>query len=164
MTASIVSLPVRKTLAVHASVEDAFAVFTEDVDSWWPRTHHIGATPMTRITIEGKKGGRCFTDHEDGTEREWGRVLAWEPPHRLVLAWQMTHDWNHEPELSRSSEVEIRFLPIGREATRIELEHRFFERHGAGGAVIRTNVDAPNGWTLVTSLFAKRTGVLENPT
>ena len=164
MTSAVISLPVRKTLAVRTSVEDAFAVFTEDVDSWWPRTHHIGATPMTRITIEGRQGGRCFTKHEDGTERDWGRVLAWEPPRRLMFSWQMTHDWKYEPDVARSSEVEVRFVPIGRDATRIELEHRFFDRHGEGGSVIRGNVDAPNGWTLVTSLYAQRVGVLENPT
>src|SRR5262245_27670024 len=110
MTGSVILLPVRKTLLVRASVEDAFEVFTADVDSWWPRTHHIGDTPMTRVSIEGRLGGRCFTDHEDGSQRDWGRVLAWDPPHRLVLAWQMTHEWKHEPDLARTSEVEVRFV------------------------------------------------------
>ena len=164
MTATVQLLPVRKTLAVRVSIDEAFRVFTEDVDAWWPRTHHIGSTPMTRVTIEAKKDGRCYTEHEDGSVHDWGRVLVWEPPTRLVLAWQMTHDWKYEPSLARSSEVEVRFKPQGRGATRVDLEHRFFERHGDAGSVVRGYVEAPNGWTLVTSLYAERAGVLETPT
>ncbi len=164
MTASIHQLPVRKTLTVGVPVRDAFEVFTEDVDSWWPRTHHIGKTPMTRIVIEGRRDGRCYTNHEDGSVCEWGTVLVWEPPHRLVLAWQMTHDWQYEPALARSSEVEVRFVPVRRDATRVELEHRFFERHGEHGGVVRASVDAPNGWTLVSTLYGRRAGMIDVPT
>lgn len=156
MTASIHAVPVRKSVVVHVPAAEAFEVFTEDVDSWWPKTHHIGRSPMTRIVIEDRAGGRCYTEHEDGSVADWGRVLDWEPPRRLRLAWQMTHQWAYEPDLSRSSEVEVRFVPIQAETTRVEVEHRFFERHAEGAAGVRGAVDAPNGWTLVMTLFANR--------
>jgi uncharacterized protein YndB with AHSA1/START domain len=156
VTVSINAVPVRKSVVVDASAEEAFETFTSDVDSWWPRTHHIGKSPMTRIVIEGRSGGRCYTEHEDGAVCDWGRVIGWDPPRRLVLAWQMTHEWTYEPDLSRSSEVEVRFVPMRGETTRVEVEHRFFERHGDGAAGVRGAVDAPNGWTFVMARFADR--------
>jgi len=156
MTASLVELPVRKTIVVNASVRDAFDVFTDDIDSWWPRTHHLGKSPMRRVIVEGKPGGRCYTQHEDGTETDWGHVLEWLPPSKLLLAWQVTHDWGYQPDLARASEVEVRFIAERPTRTRVELEHRHFERHGAGGAAMRTAVDAPNGWTLITRLYQGR--------
>jgi uncharacterized protein YndB with AHSA1/START domain len=155
MTTSLTDVPVRKSILVNASADDAFAIFTEDVDSWWPRTHHIGKSPMTRILIEGRAGGRCYTQQEDGTQCDWGRVLEWTPPRRLVLAWQITHQWGYQPDLAQASEVEVRFVPVGN-ATRVELEHRLFERHGAGGDPMRAAVDAPGGWTTILALYADR--------
>lgn len=146
--------PVRKTITVNAGVERAFDVFTTGFDSWWPRSHHIGKSPMTRGIIEGKAGGRCYSEQEDGTECDWGHVLAWEPPRRLVIAWQVTHEWGYEPDLSKSSEVEVRFTKEADGRTRVDLEHRHFERHGAGGAKMRFGVDAPNGWGGLLALFA----------
>ena len=102
MIASLESVPVRKTIMVHTPVSDAFEVFTEEADSWWPRSHHIGKTPMTSVTIEPKLGGTCYTRHEDGSVAIWGHVLAWEPPSRLVLAWQVTHEFGHQPDLARA--------------------------------------------------------------
>jgi len=155
MTASLVELPVRKSIVVSASVHDAFDVFTAEIDSWWPRTHHIGTSPMVRAVVEPRAGGRCYTEQADGSECDWGRVLAWEPPSRLVLAWQITHTWGYQPDVSRSSEVEVRFIPLG-DATRVELEHRHFERHGDGGESMRASVDGPNGWTTIMTLYANR--------
>jgi uncharacterized protein YndB with AHSA1/START domain len=148
--------PVRKTITVRASPEHAFRVFTADVDAWWPRSHHIGAAPMRRTIIEQRHGGRCYSEQTDGTECDWGRVLVWEPPRRLVLAWQVTADWKHEPDLARSSEVEVRFTPEADGATRVDLEHRHFERAGVGAGVMRTAVDSPNGWAGILRLFAAR--------
>lgn len=156
MTANLVELPVRKTIVVNASAHDAFEVFTDDIDSWWPRTHHIGKSPMRRVIVEGRAGGRCYTQHEDGSEADWGRVLEWSPPHRLLLAWQITHEWGYEPDLARASEVEVRFIAERPNTTRVELEHRHFERHGAGGESMRASVDAPNGWTAITTLYRGR--------
>jgi uncharacterized protein YndB with AHSA1/START domain len=147
--------PVRKTITVKAGAERAFQVFTQGIDTWWPRTHHIGKSPMKKAIIEGRAGGRCYSEQVDGTECDWGQVLVWEPPRRLVLAWQITHAWGYEPDLAKSSEVEVRFTPVAEGgATRIDLEHRHFERHGAGADAMRTAVDAPNGWTTILGLYS----------
>ena len=149
MTVTLQDLPVRRTVVVHVPVDEAFEVFTADVDAWWPRTHHIGKSEMRRIVIEERSGGRCYTEHVDGTEYDWGRVLVWEPPRRLLLAWRVTHTFGHEADLSKASEVDVRFIPVDRGATRVEVEHRFFTRHGSGAETLRAVVDAPNGWTRV---------------
>ncbi len=150
---SVAETAVKKSVVVNASVEHAFKVFTDGYDTWWPRTHHIGKSPMTKAIIEAKPGGRCYTEQQDGTECDWGTVLVWEPPHRLMLAWQITHEWGYQPDLAQSSEVDIRFTaePGGR--TRVDLEHRHFERHGAGGDDMRMKVDSPNGWGGLLDLF-----------
>jgi uncharacterized protein YndB with AHSA1/START domain len=148
--------PVHKTIVVRTTVDRAFKVFTDDFDAWWPRTHHIGKSPLTRAVIEGKVGGRCYSDQEDGTACPWGQVLAWEPPHRLVLAWQVTHQWGYEPDIARASEVEVRFTPQSDGTTRVDLEHRHLERHGAGGPILRTAVDSEGGWGDLLRLFATR--------
>lgn len=147
---------VRKTVTVKTDVDHAFRVFTAEFDSWWPRTHHIGKSPMTRAIIEPREGGRCYTEQQDGTDCDWGTVLEWDPPRRLVLAWQITHQWGYEPDLAKSSEVEIRFTPIAGGGTRVDLEHRHFERHGAGGSAMRTAVSSPGGWNDILGLFAAK--------
>lgn len=112
--------PVRKSITVKATVEHAFRVFTEGVDTWWPRSHHIGKSPMKRTVIEGRAGGRAYSEQVDGTERDWGSVLVWEPPRRFVMAWQVNPAWQYEPDLAKCSEVEVRFTPIGDGLTRVE--------------------------------------------
>jgi uncharacterized protein YndB with AHSA1/START domain len=153
---STMDVPVRKSIVVKAGMEDAFRIFTEDFDSWWPRSHHIGKSPMQRAIVECRNGGRCYTVQDDGTDCDWGTVLAWEPPRRLVFAWQITHQWGYEPDLAKSSEVEVRFTPGADGTTRVDLEHRYFHRHGAGGAAMRTAVDSPNGWGDLLALFGAR--------
>ena len=156
-TEEATNLPVRKSITVKAQPARAFEIFTREIDTWWPRSHHIGKSPMRCIKLEEHAGGRCYTEQEDGTECDWGSVLVWDPPRRLVFAWQITHEWGYEPSLERSSEVEITFTPAaGGVGTQVDLVHRFFERHGAGGATMRTSVDAPNGWTGLLALFAER--------
>jgi uncharacterized protein YndB with AHSA1/START domain len=147
-------VPVRKSVTVRAALEHAFKVFTEGFDDWWPRSHHIGNQPMTRAVLEPKPGGRCYGRSADGSECDWGRIMVWEPPRRLVIAWQITSDWQYEPDLARSSEVEVRFITESDGSTRVDLEHRYFERHGAGAAGMRTAVEGPNGWTGILKLFA----------
>jgi uncharacterized protein YndB with AHSA1/START domain len=149
-------LPVRKSVTVKASAEHAFEVFTAGFDSWWPRSHHIGKSPMKKAIVEGTAGGRCYSEQVDGTECDWGTVLVWEPPRRFVMAWQITGQWQYEPELARSSEVEVRFTPAPDGSTRVDLEHRCFHRHGASADAMRTAVDAPGGWSGALQLFAAR--------
>ena len=109
---SVADASVRKSITVNASLEHAFEVFTAGFDSWWPREHHIGSSPMTEAVIESRAGGRCYAKQVDGTECDWGRILTWDPPHRFVLAWQINSDWVYEPDLAKSSEVEVRFSPV----------------------------------------------------
>lgn len=148
--------PVTKSVVVKTSVEQAFRLFTDGFDSWWPRSHHIGKSPMTRTLIEGRVGGRCYSEQEDGTECDWGSILEWEPPHRFVMAWQITHEWGYEPDLVRSSEVEVRFSSAGDGTTPVDLEHRHFERHGDGGPSIRTAVSSEGGWGVLLQMYADR--------
>ena len=122
--ARTVVAPVRKSITVKATVEHAFQVLTEGFDTWWPRADHIGKQPMVKAVIETHAGGRCFGREADGTEYDWGRVRTWEPPNRFVLAWQISPDWQHEPDLAKASEVEIRFTPEAGGLTRVDLEHR----------------------------------------
>jgi uncharacterized protein YndB with AHSA1/START domain len=145
---------VRKTVTVRASAPDAFRMFTAEFDRWWPREHHIGQSPMRRAVIEGRAGGRCYTEQEDGTDCPWGTVTTWEPPARLVLAWQISPAWRFEPDLAKSSEVEITFTEIAPGQTRVDLEHRHFERMGPGGDSMRQGVDAPGGWGSLLELYA----------
>jgi uncharacterized protein YndB with AHSA1/START domain len=153
---SVADTSVKKSITVNASVERAFAVFTAGFDSWWPRSHHIGKSPMKEAIIERHAGGRCYTTQEDGTDCDWGRVLEWEPPHRLLIAWQITPEWGYEPDLAKSSEVEIRFTPEPGGGTRVDLDHRHFERMGPGGDTMRTGVGGPGGWGSLMELFKAR--------
>ncbi len=154
MTQTLTVPPVRTSVVVQATPARAFEVFTAGFDRWWPRTHHIGKTDMTASLVEPRVGGRCYSTHMDGSEVTWGTVLAWEPPSRLVLSWQITPTYQCEPNPAKASEVEIRFVAEG-SGTRVELEHRHFERHGEGGAAMAASVGAPNGWTGILGLFAK---------
>jgi uncharacterized protein YndB with AHSA1/START domain len=153
---SVADTSVKKSITVNASVERAFAVFTAEFDTWWPRSHHIGKSPMKAAIIEFRAGGRCYTTQEDGTDADWGRILEWDPPHRFLLAWQITHEWGYEPDLSKASEVEVRFTPEPGGGTRVDLDHRHFERMGPGGDTMRTGVGGPGGWSSLMELFKAR--------
>ncbi|HEY0784517.1 MAG TPA: SRPBCC family protein [Acidobacteriaceae bacterium] len=148
--------PVRKSIRVRADAGRAFRMFTEEMDSWWPRTHHIGRSPMKRVVVEGRPGGAIYTDQEDGSACPWASVLAWEPPHRFVMAWQINAAWQYEPDLGKCSEVEVRFTPADDGTTLVELEHRELARHGGGGARMRADVSSDGGWSSVLALFAAR--------
>ena len=150
------SAPVRKSIIVHAGPEHAFRVFTDDIDGWWPREHHIGKVPMKKVIIEGSRGGRCYTVQTDGTDCDWGSVLVWDPPRRLVLAWKINGAWAFEPDVAKSSEVEVRFTPQPDGSTRVDLEHRLFDRLGAAGDSMRAMVDSPEGWNKTLTRFAAR--------
>ena len=158
MTATAESSSVQRTITVEASQEHAFDVFTQGIDSWWPRTHHIGKSPLLKSVIEGWAGGRCYGAQEDGTDCVWGQVLVWEPPSRLVIAWQITHQWGYEPDLAKSSEVEVRFTALGERLTRVDLTHGYFERMGAGADSMRTTVSSPGGWGTLLEMFAAKAG------
>lgn len=145
--------PVRKEIVVEAPVERAFRVFTERFDAWWPREHHILEAPMKKAVMETRAGGRWYEIGEDGSECDWGKVLVWDPPKRLLLAWQLNGDWNYDPDLV--TELELRFTPLGNMQTRVELEHRNMDRFGEKAAATREALDSPQGWITHLTLFAK---------
>jgi uncharacterized protein YndB with AHSA1/START domain len=146
--------PVRKSVVVAATPQQAFEVFTGGIDRWWPKTHSIGATPPTQSVIEPFTGGRWYTRHEDGSDVIIGHVRVWQPGERLVVSWEISPQWQPEARAELASEVEVRFSDAGAGNTRVELEHRNFERMGeAGGAKMRNEVD--NGWPTLMDLFAK---------
>ena len=143
--------PIRKQIVVNATPEHAFHVFTEHHGDWWPlETHHIGAQPAVTAMIEPKIGGRWGERAADGTESVWGRVVAWEPPSRLMLTWEIDGEWKHDDALS--TEVEIRFVPEGTSQTRVEFEHRLLEQYGPNAHFMRAPMDA--GWSSFLDLFA----------
>jgi Activator of Hsp90 ATPase homolog 1-like protein len=145
--------PVRKSIRVRANVARAFKVFTEGFDSWWPRTHHIGSSPMTKAILECRVGGRCYSEQQDGTECQWGQILVWEPPLRFVMAWQINGEWKFEPDPAKCSEVEVKFISQPDGSTLVELEHRGFERMSTGGEAMRAGVSREGGWSGLMELF-----------
>jgi len=139
---------------VAAPREIAFRVFTEKMTSWWPlATHHIGKANAVAAVIEPRVGGRWFERGEDGSETPWGKVLAWEPPARVVLAWQIRADWQCDPDFV--TEVEAAFTATGPATTRVDFEHRNLERFGAHAAEIVATFDSDGGWTGLLEAFRK---------
>ena len=146
--------PVRRTVTVNASPERAFAVFTDGIATWWPRAQHVGPTPADAV-IEPFVGGRCYARAGDGTQTDWGRVLDWDPPRRVRLAWLLTPAWRYDPDAARCSEVEVRFDAQEDEMTRVTLEHRGFERYLDGGQSLRSEVDSAGGWGRLLDRYAQ---------
>ncbi|MBV8341501.1 MAG: SRPBCC family protein [Gammaproteobacteria bacterium] len=161
MNRTIEIAPVRKSLVVDASPPQAFAVFTAGINRWWPKSHGIGAAPITESCIEPFVGGRWYTRHEDGSDAVIGHVRVWQPGERLVVSWEISADWKPDPRPAVSSEVEVRFRPEAGGRTRVDLEHRNFERMGAaGGEKMRKDVDG--GWPHLLELYAQNVSQTEN--
>ena len=152
MTATTIE-PVRKQIVVKASQEKAFRVFTEKIDSWWPRAHHIGKSPLKQVVLEAGAGGRWFSRHEDGSETQTGRVLVWDPFSRIVLAGQITAQWQYDAEFV--TEVEVTFTPQGNEETLVEMEHRNLELYGEAATAFRQSIGSEGGWPGIMTGFAK---------
>jgi uncharacterized protein YndB with AHSA1/START domain len=155
MARTIVPAPVRTSIRVDTHPARAFDVFAASMGQWWLPSNSINASPLKDVVIEPRVGGRWYERGEDGSECDWGRVLAWEPPARLVLAWQIDGQWRFNPDLV--TEVEVRFIPDGEHATRVELEHRNIERFGNQADAIRAAFDSPKGWSGLLERFAAAT-------
>ncbi len=145
---------VRMSITVDAPIADAFSVFTDGIDSWWPREHTIGEAALAEVIVEPRAGGRAYSLDVNGGECDWGRVLAYEPPHRVVLSWDISLRWKPEPDPAKCSEVDVRFTAESPDRTRVELEHRHLERHGEGWEQMRDAVGSPGGWTRTLEAYA----------
>jgi uncharacterized protein YndB with AHSA1/START domain len=144
---------VKKELVVEAPQERAFRVFTEGINRWWPRAHHIGKAELKEAVLEPRAGGRWYERGVDGSECLWGKVLIYEPPRRLVLAWQINAQWQYDETFL--TEVEVLFTSEGPKRTRVELEHRNLERFGAMQEQIRKSFESGGGWSDILAEFQK---------
>ena len=146
--------PITGTVTVALPIEEAFALFTAAFDSWWPRAFHIGATDVDAVVLEPFVGGRWYERGVDGTECDWGVVLAYDPPERVTLSWHLQGDWSYDPDPAKASEVEVRFIAEADDRTRVELTHRHIERHD-GHEMVREGVDSPSGWAGILAGYAE---------
>ena len=151
MTVAIKPAPVRKSVTVDAPIARAFDVFTAGFGRWWPASHSIGKSRIRNAVIEPRVGGRWYEIGEDGSECEWGEVLAWQPPNRVLLAWRIGIDWRFDPGLL--TEVDVRFTALGDDATRVELEHRLLENMGEAAGTAREIFESDRGWTGLLASF-----------
>jgi uncharacterized protein YndB with AHSA1/START domain len=152
MNETSVIAPVRKTISVKAPVAHAFEVFTSGLTRWWPFNYGVGKKPIQKVLMEPRLGGRWLEIAEDGTETPVATITHWQPPHRLVMLWQVNAQWKPDP--SMRSEVDVRFIAEGTETTRVELLHHKFETMGAeAGASMRKDVDG--GWPGLIERFAQ---------
>jgi uncharacterized protein YndB with AHSA1/START domain len=143
---------VLKTVTVEVAAAGAFEVFAQQ-GRWWPvKTHHLAEPPGDTVVLEPFPGGRWYERAADGSETDWGRVLAWEPPRRILLSWQIGPGWVYEPD--RESEVEVRFIPDGAARTRVEFEHRHLERYAEAAERMRSALGGPNGTGQVLAAYA----------
>jgi uncharacterized protein YndB with AHSA1/START domain len=142
--------PIRKSLVVKTSADKAFTVFTGKIGRWWPRAFTIGTSPLKDVVMEERSGGRWYERGEDGSECAWGKVLAWEPPTRIVLAWQISGEWKYVPDLV--TELEVRFTPVGTGETRVDFEHRKLEALGDTADAVRAQLES--GWPGLLEAYA----------
>jgi uncharacterized protein YndB with AHSA1/START domain len=154
MTAQTEQTAVRTEIVVEAPVERAFRAFTERWDRIKPREHNMREVDIAESVFEPRAGGRLYDRGVDGTECQWGRVLAYEPHDRIVFSWDISPQWQLESDLARASEVEIRFMPEGEDRTRVVLEHRHLDRHGDGWEGLREGVAGDQGWPLYLQRYA----------
>jgi uncharacterized protein YndB with AHSA1/START domain len=153
MTVAVKDILVRKNIVVNAPREHVFRTFTERIDTWWPRAHHIGAREAFTAILEPRAGGRWFERGDDGSECDWGRVLAWDPPDRVLLAWDIDAEFKPQPGLG--TEVEVRFLEESAQRTRVVLEHRKLERYGDKAEMMRAMFDSEGAWTGTLAALAQ---------
>jgi uncharacterized protein YndB with AHSA1/START domain len=156
MTTQAEAASVRTQIVVDAPLARAFRVFVEDFDSIKPREHNMLAVEIAETVFEPRVGGHIYDRGVDGSECRWARVLAYEPPDRVVFSWDISPQWQPEADHARSSEVEVRFISETPERTRLELEHRNLDRHGDNWEGLRDGIASPDGWPLYLQRFAER--------
>jgi uncharacterized protein YndB with AHSA1/START domain len=154
MTASAGATSIRHEIVVHAPIARAFSVFTDEFGSFKPPEHNMLSVAVAATVFEPREGGRVYDRGIDGSECQWARVLAYEPPDRVLISWDINPRWQIETDLAKTSEVEVRFIAEAPERTRVELEHRNLDRHGDGWEAVREGVDGTAGWPLYLHRFA----------
>jgi uncharacterized protein YndB with AHSA1/START domain len=142
--------PIRKSLIVKTDAANAFSTFTAKIGRWWPRAFTIGTSPIKDVVMEQQSDGRWFERGEDGSECDWGRVVAWEPPSRVVLTWQISGEWKYEPDLI--TEMEVKFTALGAKETRVDFEHRKLEALGEAAEAVRARLES--GWPGLLEAYA----------
>ena len=147
---------IRAQVVVQAPMDHAFRVFTEGIGSWFPREYNLLAVEITERVFEPRVGGHVYDRGVDGSECHWARVLAYEPPRRVVISWDINPQWQIETDVKRTSEVEVMFISEGAGRTRVELEHRNLERHGEGWQQTRDAIAGEGGWPGCLRKFAEQ--------
>ena len=145
---------VRRHIVVDATIEEAFSVFTEQFGDFKPPEHNLLAAPIAETVFEPRVGGHIVDRATDGSECRWARVLAYEPPDRVVFSWDIGPQWQLETDPDNASEVEVRFIAEGPERTRVELEHSNIDRHGPGWQAVADGVGDDAGWPLYLARYA----------
>ncbi|MDF2117675.1 SRPBCC family protein [Roseiarcaceae bacterium H3SJ34-1] len=155
MNTRVTPAPVKHSIVVDAPIARAFKVFTEDFGSFKPRDHNLLRVDIAETVFEPRVGGHVYDRGVDGSECRFARVLAFEPPHRVLLSWDISPQWQIETDPAKTSEWEVRFIAESEARTRVELEHRKLERHGDGWESVRGGVDGDKGWPLYLRNFAE---------
>ena len=145
---------VRKQVVVQAPIHRAFDVFTRRFGDFKPPEHNLLRAPLAETVFEPHVGGNIFDRAVDGSECRWARILAYQPPDRVVFSWDISPRWQLETDPSQTSEVEVRFFAETPERTRLELEHRHIDRHGPGWQAVTDGVDGDEGWPLYLARYA----------
>ena len=146
---------VARHVVVNAPIERAFAVFTDRFGDFKPREHNLLAVPIAETVFEPRVGGHIYDRGVDGSVCRWARILAYEPPSRVLFTWDIGPTWQLEADQSKASEVEVRFTAESDERTRVDLEHRHLDRHGPGWESVAEGVDGDAGWPLYLDRYAR---------
>ena len=158
MTTQASDTATRHSIVVEAPIERAFSVFTDGFGTFKPREHNMLQVEIAETVFETHVGGNMYDRGVDGSECRWARVLAYEPPERVVFSWDISPQWQIETDLDKTSEVEVRFIAEASDRTRVELEHRNLDRHGPGWEAERDGVAGDGGWPLYLERFAEQAG------
>ena len=152
---------VRHAVVVPVPVAEAVSAFTERIGEFKPPEHNMLGAPIAETVFESRVGGHIVDRAADGTECRWAQVRAFEPPHRLVFSWNISPRWEIITDAEQASEVEVRFVALDDGRTRVELEHRYLERHGPGWEGVRDGVDGSDGWPRYLARFDALVGSVD---
>ena len=155
MSTPALDTTVTSSIVVDAPIERAFRFFTEEFGRFKPPEHNMLGVEIAETVFEPRVGGSLYDRGVDGSECRWARVLAYEAPERVVISWDISPSWQIEPDLAKTSEVEVRFIAETAQRTRVELEHRNLDRHGDGWEAVRQGVEGDQGWPLYLRRFGE---------